>query len=143
MSFLNIASKGLVTRAILTPNIKIKRYYRFPSLFAVETFRHFGSRILNFADKNSIFDWKIVILDQFFQCEQANLQIKRPRITRAACTIIWKKHTLHLDSFQEFTFANRNPWLKIIKLSWCIFKVILSVKIACLKVSKHFQLQTV
>jgi hypothetical protein len=48
--------------------------YRFPSLFAVDTFRHFGP-----------LDWKIVILDHFIQCEKANSQIKSPRITRTYC----------------------------------------------------------
>ncbi len=43
--------------------------YKFPSLLAVDTFRHFGARILNSMIKSLFLTGKIVILDLFFKCE--------------------------------------------------------------------------
>jgi hypothetical protein len=40
----------------------LKYRFRVTSLFAVDMFRHFGPRVLKFAGKKAIFDWKIVIL---------------------------------------------------------------------------------
>jgi hypothetical protein len=39
----------------------------------------FWTANLEFADKKPYFDWKIVILDHFFLCDLANLQIKTLR----------------------------------------------------------------
>jgi hypothetical protein len=49
--------------------------YRFPSLFAIDMFRHFGLQILNLLVKKFIFDWEIAILNHFCQC-----------CTKATCT---------------------------------------------------------
>ncbi len=51
--------------------------YRFPSLFAVNTFRHFGHRILNLHIKSSFFFWKIVILNHFANVSERNRSEQR------------------------------------------------------------------
>ncbi len=43
--------------------------YRFPSLFAVDTFRHFGPRILNSQIKSPYLTGKLSFFDLFFPCE--------------------------------------------------------------------------
>jgi hypothetical protein len=63
--------------------------YMWALLFAVDTSRSSGPWILNSQIKRHILTRNYVdLLDQFFKCEKANSQIKRPRITRSACTTL-------------------------------------------------------
>ncbi len=71
------------------------RIYRFPSLFAVDTFHHFGPQILKLQIKSPFFTGKICILDYFSQCEFAynegrlSSRISRPayKLTSGYCFI--------------------------------------------------------
>jgi hypothetical protein len=47
-----------------------------------------GTANTEFADKKTHFDWKFGILAHLIKCEEANSQIKRPRITRSTCTTV-------------------------------------------------------
>ncbi len=63
----------------------ILHIYRFPSLFAVNRFRHFGPGILKLQMKCPFLASNRVSFTFYCKCELGNSQIKRPRITRATC----------------------------------------------------------
>jgi hypothetical protein len=66
-----------------TMKTKQKTLYRWASLFTVDKSRYFEPRILNLEIKIHIL--KFGLFDEFFKCEQANSQLKRPRTTRSTC----------------------------------------------------------
>jgi hypothetical protein len=89
--------KGLTVFAVLTIQV--------PLLFTVDMFRHFGSRILNSQIKSPFWEenWHF---GPFFQCDKANLQIKRQRISRAASI---SKYRWKIAIFSLF-FSVGNLW---------------------------------